>query len=142
MFNKVILMGRLTRDPDLRHTQNNTSVVSFTLAVDRPYKSGSGERQTDFLPITAWGKLGDWCTNWLERGTMVIVAGTMQSRPWTDKSGNRRIAYEVKADEIRFGESRAARERAQQAAGNAPYPADANAFQELADDEDDGDVPF
>ena len=100
MLNKAILMGRLTRDPELRHTQSNTAVCSFTLAIDRDRKSPSGERQTDFIDCVAWGKQAEFVAQWFTKGMMAIVIGRIQSRQWQDQHGNNRTAIEVHCGEI------------------------------------------
>lgn len=135
MLNKVILMGRLTRDPELRR-YNDESVVNFTVAMDRPAK---GERKTDFINVVVWGRRADWCTNWLEKGTLVIVVGSLRSRSWEDRNGNKRVSIEVQADEVQFGETKKAREANAKASSGAPgAPPD---FTEM-EEEDEGDVPF
>lgn len=103
MLNKVILMGRLTADPELRHTQNNIPVTSFTLAVDRGYGQ---DKQTDFLDIVAWRKTAEIVSQWFSKGMLVAVSGRLQTRTWEDKQGNKRKAVEVVADEVFFAESK------------------------------------
>lgn len=110
MLNKAILMGRLTRDPELRHTQSNTAVCSFTLAIDRDRKDQNGERQTDFIDCTAWGKTAEFVAKWFNKGTMAIAVGRIQSRKWQDQNGNNRTAIEVNCDDVSFGETKKARE--------------------------------
>lgn len=140
VLNKVILMGRLTRDPELRHTQSGTAVASFALAVDRSYKAAGNERQTDFIDCVAWGTRGDFVKKWFSKGMMAVVVGQLQTRRWEDKNGNKRVAVEVNVDEISFGETKKARE----AAGNPPpepYPY-ASDDQFVPMEEDESDVPF
>lgn len=108
MLNKAILMGRLTRDPELRHTQNNTPVTSFTLAIDR--RTSGNDRQTDFIDIVAWNKQAEFVKQWFTKGTMAIVSGRIQSRSWEDKTGAKRVSVEVVADEVSFGETKKSRE--------------------------------
>lgn len=103
MLNKVILMGRLTADPELRHTQSNIPVTSFTLAVDRGYGQ---DKQTDFLDIVAWRKTAEIVSQWFSKGMLVAVSGRLQTRTWEDKQGNKRKAVEVVADEVFFAESK------------------------------------
>lgn len=103
MLNKSILMGRLTADPELRHTQNNIPVASFTLAVDRSYGQ---EKQTDFLDIVAWRNTAEFAAKWFSKGMLVAVSGRLQTRTWEDKQGNKRKAVEVVADEVFFAESK------------------------------------
>ena len=106
MLNKAILMGRLTRDPEMRYTQSNTPVTSFTLAIDRDRKGPNGERQTDFIECVAWGKQAEFVKSWFAKGVMVIVVGRIQSRNWEDRNGNKRTSIEINASEVLFGESK------------------------------------
>lgn len=107
MINKAVLMGRLTRDPELRHTQNNTPVTSFTLAVDRGKRSNAPNAQTvDFIDIVAWQTTAEFVAKWFRKGLLVAVVGRIQSRKWTDKDGKSRTAIEVVADEVHFAESK------------------------------------
>ena len=102
MLNKAILMGRLTRDPELRHTQSNMAVCSFSLAIDRGRKDQNGERQTDFIDCVAWGRQAEFVAQWFTKGSMAIVVGRIQSRRWQDQNGNNRTAVEVVANNINF----------------------------------------
>lgn len=106
MLNKAILMGRLTRDPEMRYTQSNTPVTSFTLAIDRDRKGPNGERQTDFIDCVAWGKQAEFVKSWFAKGMMAIVVGRVQSRNWEDRNGNKRTSIEINANEVMFGESK------------------------------------
>ena len=107
MLNRIILMGRLTRDPELRHTQTGTAVASFTLAVDRDFKDrNSGERATDFIDIVAWRNTAEFVSKYFTKGRMAVVEGRLQIRDWTDKDGNKRTTAEVVADNIYFGDSK------------------------------------
>lgn len=167
MLNKAILMGRLTRDPELRHTQSNMAVASFTLAIDRGRKDASGNKQTDFIDCVAWGRQAEFLTQWFQKGMLAIVVGRIQSRNWEDKNGNKRVSIEVVCDEISFGETKKSREenaysgggydRAPQgdsygapqsgsysapAAPTFDLPTGDSDFAELSDDDDEGDVPF
>ena len=103
MLNHIVLMGRLTRDPELRHTGNGTAVASFSLAVDRDYKGQSGEKETDFVDIVAWRSTADFVNKFFTKGRMAVVEGRLQLRDWTDKDGNKRRNAEVLADNICFG---------------------------------------
>jgi single-strand DNA-binding protein len=102
MLNKVILVGRLTRDPDLRYIANGTPVGNFTLAVNRPFLNGKGEREADFIPIVAWRKLGEQASQHLSKGRLVAVDGRLQIREYQTQDGQRRWQAEVVADGIRF----------------------------------------
>ena len=150
MLNKIFIMGRLTRDPELRRTQSGTAVTSFTLAVDRDFKSQSGEKETDFIDVVAWRSTAEFAAKYFTKGRMAIVEGRLQIRPWTDKEGNSRRSAEVVADNIYFGDSK--RDSAGDMGGySAPaYTATAggysapvggpSGFAEI--DEEDGDLPF
>lgn len=162
MLNKAILMGRLTRDPELRYTTGtNIPVVSFSIAVDRNY-SGKGERITDFIDVVAWRRTAEFVSQWFTKGMMIVVVGSIQTRKWQDKNGNNRTSVEVVADEVQFGESKKSRQENggyQQSAGYAQdsyaaaqqqpaarpapsfdMPAGDSDFSEISDD--DGEVPF
>ena len=102
MLNRVVLIGRLTRDPELRYTPNGFAVASFTLAVDRSRPNAQGEREADFIPIVVWQKLAETCANHLNKGRLVAVDGRMQVRSYDGKDGIRRWATEVVADNVRF----------------------------------------
>jgi single-strand DNA-binding protein len=147
-MNQVVLMGRLTRDPELRHTQSGTPVATFSLAVDRGYtpKDG-GERQTDFIDIVAWRNTAEFVCKYFTKGQMAAVTGRLQIRDWTDKDGNKRRSAEVVADNIYFTESKKSREggASYASADKADYagyqmPVTGSDFAELEDD--DGDLPF
>ena len=101
MLNSVIIMGRLTADPELRTTTSNISVTSFTVAVDRNYKNGD-ERQTDFINCVAWRSTADFISRYFSKGRMIAVQGSLQTRNYEDKKGNKRIAVEVIADNVSF----------------------------------------
>ena len=106
MLNKIILMGRLTRDPDLRKTGNGTAVTSFSLAVDRDFKSQSGEKETDFIDIVAWRSTAEFVSKYFTKGRMAVVEGRLQIRDWTDKDGGKRRSAEVVAENVYFGDSK------------------------------------
>lgn len=107
MLNKIFIMGRLTRDPELRRTQSGTAVASFTLAVDRDFKDKeTGEKQTDFIDCVAWRNSAEFVSRYFSKGRMAVVEGRLQIRPWTDKDGNKRRSAEVVADNIYFGDSK------------------------------------
>ena len=120
MLNRIILMGRLTRDPELRHTQTGTAVASFSLAVDRDFKDKStGEKSTDFIDIVAWRNTAEFVSRYLTKGRMAVVEGRLQMRDWTDRDGNKRRTAEVVADNVYFGDSK----RDGEGTGYAPAPA-------------------
>lgn len=133
-MNKIIIMGRLTRDPELRRTQSGTAVASFTLAVDRRYAS-DGERQTDFIDVVAWKQRGEFVSKYFAKGQTCLVEGSLQIRDWTDGNGNKRKNAEVVADNIYFTESKNSRS----SNGNpATRQASEPEFEELGED----DLPF
>ena len=105
MLNHITIMGRLTRDAELRRTGNGTAVASFTVAVDRDY-SQNGQEETDFIDCVAWRGTGEFVSRYFAKGSMIVVSGRLQIRTWTDKDGNKRKAAEVVADEIYFGEGK------------------------------------
>lgn len=107
MLNKIFLMGRMTRDPELRHTASGTAVASFTLAVERDFKDRqTGEKATDFIDCVAWRSTAEFVSRYFTKGRMAVVVGSLQLRDWTDRDGNRRRAPEVVADTVYFGDSR------------------------------------
>ena len=116
-MNKAILMGRLTRDPELKTTSNNIAVCTFTLAVDRRFKNQQGERETDFIPIVAWRQTAEFVNRYFRQGSKMVLVGSIQVRSWDDKEGNRRWTTEVIADEVYFAESKAVDE-ARRSSGN------------------------
>lgn len=106
MLNHITLMGRLVRNPELRHTGSNIPVASFTLAVDRDRKNQNGDKETDFVDIVVWRSTAEFVSKYFAKGQMAVVAGRLQIRDWTDKDGNKRRAAEVVADSVYFGESK------------------------------------
>lgn len=134
-MNKVILMGRLTKEPELRYTQNDKPVVSFTLAVDRGFKR-DGERQADFINIVAWNGTAEFVSKWFSKGQLVAVSGRIQTRTYKDRDGNNRAAVEVVADEVFFAESK---KNGSEERNELPPPASAD-FEEIVDDDEP--LPF
>ena len=106
MPNKVVLMGRLTKDPELRRTGSGTAVTSFSLACDRDFKSQSGEKETDFIEVAAWKNTAEFVSKYFSKGRMAVVEGRLQIRDWTDKAGNKRTTAEVVADNVYFADSK------------------------------------
>lgn len=134
-MNRVCIMGRLTRDPELRRTQSGTAVTSFTLSVDDDFKDKqSGERKTYFIDVVAWRQSAEFVSQYFTKGRMAIVDGRLQSRKWEDKDGNKRTAIEVVADSVYFGDS-----KPQEGSGS---PASYSAAGGMIEVEDDGDLPF
>ncbi len=107
MLNHITIMGRLTRDPELRRTGSGVAVASFSLAVDRDYSpKDGGERETDFIDCVAWRQTGEFVSKYFTKGRMAVVSGRLQIRSWTDKDGNKRRTAEVVADNVYFGDSK------------------------------------
>ena len=106
MLNRIVLMGRLTRDPELRRTQSGTAVTSFSIACDRDFKSQSGEKESDFIDFVAWRGTAEFVSKYFAKGRMAIVEGRLQIRDWTDNNGGKRRSAEVIADNIYFGDSK------------------------------------
>ena len=121
MLNHVILIGRLTKDPELKYTPNGTAVASFTLAVDRFRTNAQGERETDFIPIVVWQKQAENCAEYLRKGSLAAVDGRMQVRSYPAKDGTKRWATEVVANAVRFLDSRKDREGAVPEAAEAGF---------------------
>ncbi len=160
MLNKIFIMGRLTRDPELRRTQSGTPVTSFSLAVDRDYKSQSGEKETDFIDVVAWRATAEFVAKYFTKGRMAVVEGRLQIRDWQDRDGNKRRSAEVIADNVYFGDSRRDSGSGEGGYGNssygnggygnggysapaggyAPAVSSGSGFAEI--DEEDGDLPF
>ena len=149
MLNKIIIMGRLTRDPELRYTQQNTPVCSFTVAVDRDYAS-NGEKQADFINCVAWRQGGEFVNKYFTKGSMIVVEGRLESRQWTDRDNNKRTAWEITVDHTYFGGSKRDSENSgAQPAPSASAPAQPSSnypvqgkFTDIDPDEDDGELPF
>ncbi len=108
MLNHIVIMGRLTRDPELRYTQTQTPVASFTLAVDRDF--GGKERATDFINCTAWRNSAEFVSKYFKKGNLAVVSGRLQIREWNDREGNKRTTAEVVAENVYFGESKRSKE--------------------------------
>lgn len=123
MLNKICLMGRLTKDPELRYTQSKKPVVSFTIACDRDI----GEKATDFIDCTAWNATAEFVQKYFRKGQLVALTGRLQSRKWQDKGGNTRTSWEVIAESVYFGESKAKSDSGPAIAEDGDY---------------DGDLPF
>ena len=105
MFNLVVLTGRLTADPELRYTANNTPVTSFSIAVSRRYKAGE-EAQADFINIVAWRSSAEFISKYFKKGSLIGIEGSIQTRRYQDKNGNNRTAFEVMANNVQFVESK------------------------------------
>ena len=150
MLNKIFIMGRLTRDPELRRTQNGTAVAGFALAVDRDYKNADGTKETDFIEVVAWRSSAEFVSKYFTKGRMAIVEGRLQIRDWTDKDGNKRRNAEVVADNVYFGDSKKEGDSSggSYGGGSGGYKAAGKAVDvepgegEFAEIEDEEDWPF
>ena len=120
MLNHITIMGRLTRDPELRRTGSGVAVASFTVAVDRDFGSREGgEKETDFIDCVAWRQTGEFVSKYFTKGRMIVVSGRLQIRNWNDKDGNKRRTAEVVADNVYFGESKRSNEGGSYNSGNS-----------------------
>ena len=120
MLNHITIMGRLTRDPELRRTGSGVAVASFTVAVDRDFGGrDGGEKETDFIDCVAWRQTGEFVSKYFTKGSMIVVSGRLQIRNWNDKDGNKRRSAEVVADNVYFGESKRSNEGNSSYGGNA-----------------------
>lgn len=140
MLNKVFLMGRLTKDPEIRYTsENNTPVARFTLAIDRGYSKPGEERQADFINCVAWNKTAEFINNYFTKGKMMIALGRIQTRSWDDQDGKKRYSTDVVVDEVHFGEPKGS------GSGTGKPQGDVNATQqgeEFFPVDSDDELPF
>ena len=141
MLNKVVIMGRFTKDPELRRTGSGTAVTSFSMACDRDFKSQSGDKETDFIEVVAWKNTAEFVSKYFSKGRMAVVEGRLQIRDWTDKAGNKRTTAEVVAENVYFADSK-------RSESNENQKENFNALSgRLSDDfvpisEEDGEIPF
>ena len=158
MLNKIILMGRLTRDPELRRTESGTAVCSFSIAVDRDFKSKNGEKETDFIDIVSWRATAEFVSKYFQKGSLIAIDGSIQTRQYQDKNGNNRTAIEIVANNVNFAAPKSANAAPMGDAGYgaptaapAPRPAaqaapapsySAGSNDDFALIEDEGDLPF
>jgi single-strand DNA-binding protein len=142
MLNHITIMGRLTRDPELRRTGNGIAVASFTIACERDLKNSNGEKETDFIDITAWRNTAEFVEKYFAKGRTAVVSGRLQIRSWTDKDGNKRKTAEVVADNVYFGDSKQTDSNSYSAPSyvQTPAPAQISDFAMLEDD--DHQLPF
>ena len=138
MLNNACIMGRLTRDPELRRTTNGTPVVSVGLAVERDFKRQEGERETDFLDVIAWSGTAEFISKYFSKGKMMIVDGRLQSREYKDKNGNNRRAVEIVAGSVYFGDSK--KDKGDD--NSTPAPVKESAQGGFAEIRDEGELPF
>ena len=144
MLNHITIMGRLTRDPELRRTGSGVAVASFTVAVDRDFgKNENGEKETDFIDCVAWRQTGEFVSKYFTKGRMAVVSGRLQIRSWTDKDGNKRRTAEVVADNVYFGDSKREGDGMPAAGGFGGYSAPAAPASDFAMlEDDDAQLPF
>lgn len=144
MLNKIVIMGRLTSDPELRRTGSGVAVASFTVAVDRDFSGKDTEKETDFIDVVAWRQTGEFVSKYFTKGRMAIVSGRLQIRSWTDKDGNKRRTAEIVAENVYFGDSKSENATATPAVpsygGFATLSAPVSGFVE--EDGDDAQLPF
>lgn len=140
-LNKVVIMGRLTRDPELRTTPTGTSVTNFTIACDRDYTPSNGNKETDFIDVVAWRSTAEFASKYFSKGRMAVVEGRLQMREWKDKDGNNRKIAEIVADNIYFGDSKKDDSQHSSPFYPAGFGTTGGDFAEIADDDDDG-LPF
>ena len=142
MLNHIVTMGRLVRDPELRHTQSGLPVCSFSIACDRDYKGADGEKATDFIDIVAWRNTAEFVSKYFTKGRMAVIDGRLQLRDWTDREGNKRRSAEIVANSVNFGDSKP---QQQNQPASAPSYAPAGAYAGSYDaggQMDSGELPF
>lgn len=141
MLNSIIIMGRLTADPELRSTSSGLSVTTFTVAVDRNYAKSGEEKKTDFIPVSAWRSTADFVSKYFRKGSMIAVQGSLQTRNYEDKNGNKRVAFEVLADQVSFCGSKSESGTFNNASNNSSSYNNSTAddFSSVVDDDD---LPF
>lgn len=132
MLNNIVIMGRLTKSPELRRTESGIAVTSFTIACERDYAPQGGEKETDFIDVVCWRSTAEFVEKYFTKGRMAVVTGRLQIRGWTDKEGNKRRSAEILADHIYFGDSKRD--------GDSRAPK--SDFTEIPSDEEDEDLPF
>ena len=138
MLNHIVLMGRLTRDPELRRTGSGVAVTSFTIAVDRDFGGQDGQKETDFFDCVAWRQTGEFVSKYFAKGRMAVVSGRLQIRSWNDKDGNKRRTAEVIAENVYFGDSKSDSDNTRSTT-YAPAPS-APAYTQIEDE--DAQLPF
>ena len=152
MLNHIVIMGRLTRDPELRRTQSGVSVTTISVAVDRDYQSrDSQEKQTDFIDVVAWRQTAEFVSKYFTKGRMIVVEGSLQSRKWTDRNGQNRVSWEIQANNVYFGDSKrdgqGGGDYGAPSYGGSSYNSPAESYTAptgggFAEIEEDGELPF
>lgn len=141
MLNHIVIMGRLTRDPELRYTGTGVPVANFRVAVDRDFKNGD-ERETDFIDCVAWRHTGEFVSKHFAKGSMAVVSGRLQMRTWTARDGENRTSAEVVADSVYFGESKSTRTESAEDTGSFDRSMQQASVFQPVDEDDDGELPF
>ena len=137
MLNKIIFMGRITKTPEIRYTQTQKPVASFSVACERDYAASGEKRETDFIDVVAWNNTANFISSYFDKGSMIVVEGRLQSRDWTDRDNNKRRAWEVIADRVYFGEGK--KQEPKQEPKPAGEPVSVK-FEEM--EGEDGELPF
>ena len=141
MLNHITVMGRPTRDPELRHTQSGLPVCTFSIACQRNFKSADGEKAVDYIDIVAWRSTAEFVNNYFTKGRMAVIAGRLQLRDWVDRDGNSRRSAEVVANSVNFGDSRPQNQPAPTPAYAGVSAASGQGWSDIREP-DDGDLPF
>ena len=137
-LNRIVIMGRMTKDPELRRTGAGVAVASFTLAVDRDFKGQNGEKETDFIDVVVWRNTAEFVSKYFSKGRVAVVEGRLQLRDWQDKDGNKRRNAEIIADNVYFGDNKS--DGASQAQNREDLVRRMNGFAQI--EEESGDLPF
>ena len=132
MLNQIVIQGRLTKSPELRHTQSGKAVASLSIACDRDFKDSNGNKATDFFDVAVWGQTGERCADWLSKGQLVTLTGRLQTRDWTDRDGNKRKLFEIMAQNVYFPP----REQTREPKMKEPE------FEDVTDDDGEDGLPF
>ncbi len=132
MLNTITIMGRMTRDPELRRTESGIAVASFTVACERDYAPQGGEKETDFINVVCWRSTAEFVDKYFSKGRMAVVSGRLQIRGWTDREGNKRRSAEILADRVYFGDAKR----------DGDAQDSKSDFTEISNDEEDEDLPF
>lgn len=136
MLNRIVVMGRLTKNPEIRRTANGTAVTSITLAVERDFKEQNGEKKTDFIDVVAWKNTAEFVSQYFSKGRMAVVEGRLQLRDWKDQNGNNRRNAEIIAENVYFGDSKHSESYAER------NESDVNPAPEIREEQEDGELPF
>ncbi len=136
MLNRIIIMGRLTKNPEIRRTANGTAVTSITLAVERDFKEQNGEKKTDFIDVVAWKNTAEFVSQYFSKGRMAVVEGRLQLRDWKDQNGNNRRNAEIIAENVYFGDSKHSESYAER------NESDVDPAPEIREEQEDGELPF